>query len=222
MINVTYKNRVEAGRKLFDALQRYKGRQDVLVLGLPRGGVPVASEVAGELGADLDLVLVRKLGVPGHEEVAMGAIASGGVEVINEDVMKQIRAPDAVIEKIRQSEKNELERRELAYRGGRPPYDARNKIVILVDDGIATGATMKAAVMALRQSKQKHLVIAVPVGPADTIHSLREIADEVICPATPVYFRSVGEWYHDFSQTTDTEVKGILARAWHAEKRRVA
>lgn len=222
MINFAYKNRIEAGRILSDALQPYKGRQNVLVLGLPRGGVPVAAEVARELRADLDLILVRKLGVPGHEEVAMGAIASGDVEVINEDVMKQIRAPDSVIERIRQIEKDELKRRELAYRGDRPPYSVQNKIVILVDDGIATGATMKAAVMALRQSNPKRLVIAVPVAPADATHILSEIADEVICPATPVYFRSVSEWYHDFSQTTDTEVRDILARAWNAERRFVA
>lgn len=191
---------------------------NVLVLGLPRGGVPVAAEVAKRLHADLDVIVVRKLGVPGHEEVAMGAIATGGVEVINEDVVRSFGVPDSAIEKIRRIEKNELKRRELTYRGDRPPYNVQSRIVIIVDDGIATGATMKAAITALRQLNPERIIAAAPVAPSDAANTMSKAADRFICPVIPAYFRSVGEWYHDFSQTTDAEVKEILNRAWNANQ----
>lgn len=214
MRNFTYKNRTEAGRILSDELKDYGDLMNVIVLGLPRGGVPVAAEVANRLHADLDVIVVRKLGVPGHEEVAMGAIATGGVEVINADVVRSFGVPDSAIEKIRRIEKKELQRRELAYRGDRPPYHVQNRIVIIADDGIATGATMKAAVTALRQLNPERIIAAAPVAPPDAYNSMSKAADKFICPVIPIYFRSVGQWYQDFSQTTDAEVKEILNQAW--------
>jgi putative phosphoribosyl transferase len=222
MGTLIYKNRIEAGKVLSDKLKHYKDMKNLIVLGLPRGGVIVAAEVARELNADLDVIVVRKLGLPGNEEVAMGAIASGGVEVINEDVMRWIGLPQSEIAKIRRTENNELLRREQAYRGDRPLYHVQDQIVVLVDDGIATGATMKAAVTALRQLNPKWLAVAVPVAPSDAFNAINSLADEVICPLIPVNFRSVGEWYRDFSQTTDAEVRQTLDQTWNIHRRHVA
>lgn len=208
-----FPNRIEAGRQLAEKLDKYAGREDVIVLGLPRGGVPVAYEVAKPLRAPLDVFLVRKLGVPGFEELAAGAIASGGVRVLNEDVMRAIPHADQAIEAVAARETAELERREQIYREGHPPPELRGRIVILVDDGLATGATMRAAVKALRQSGAAKIVVAVPVGPPDTCRELEEEADETICLSTPAFFQAVGQYYEDFSQTTDEDVRELLARA---------
>ena len=208
-----FRDRTEAGRVLAADLRRYAGRADVLVLGLPRGGVPVAHEVARALGAPLDVFIVRKLGVPGHEELAMGAIASGGVRVLNETVVRSIRIPEEVIDAAARREQRELERRELDYRGSRPAPDVRGRTVILVDDGLATGASMRAAAQALRLLGPARLVIAVPVAAEQTCRELRGQADEVVCSTTPEPFYGVGMWYEDFSQTTDAEVRELLARA---------
>src|SRR5213593_4777642 len=206
-------NRTEAGRLLAEKLVQYAGRDDVIVLGLPRGGVPVAFEVAHRLGAPLDVFVVRKLGVPGFEELAAGAIASGGVRVLNEDVMRAIPHADEAIEAVTARETAELERRERIYREGRPPPELRDRIAILVDDGLATGATMRAAVKALRQRGAAKIVVAVPVGPPDTCRELEDEADEVICASAPEFFQAVGQYYEDFSQTSDEEVSELLARA---------
>jgi putative phosphoribosyl transferase len=208
-----FPNRIEAGRQLAEKLDKYAGREDVIVLGLPRGGVPVAYEIAKRLCALLDVFTVRKLGVPGFEELAAGAIASGGVRVLNQDVMRAIPHADEVIEAVTAREAAELERREQIYREGRPPPELRGRIVILVDDGLATGATMRAAVKALRQGGAAKIVVAVPVGPPDTCRELEEEADETICLSTPVFFQAVGQYYEDFSQTTDEDVRELLARA---------
>ncbi len=212
-----FANRTEAGRLLAEKLVNYAGRADVIVLGLPRGGVPVAFEVAQRLGALLDVFIVRKLGVPGFEELAAGAIASGGVRVLNEDVMRAIPHADEAINAITARETAELERREQIYREGRPPPELRDRIVILVDDGLATGATMRAAVKALRERGAAKIVVAVPVGPPDTCHELEERADETICLSTPEFFQAVGQYYEDFSQTSDEDVRELLNRA--AEER---
>jgi len=212
-----FANRIEAGRQLAEKLDKYAGRKDIIVLGLPRGGVPVGYEVAKRLRAPLDVFLVRKLGVPGFEELAAGAIASGGVRVLNEDVMRAIPHADEVIEAVTAKEAAELERREQIYRQGRPPPELRDRIVILVDDGLATGATMRAAVNAARQSGAAKIVVAVPVGPPDTCRELEEEADETICLSTPVFFQAVGQYYEDFSQTSDEDVRELLARG--AEER---
>jgi predicted phosphoribosyltransferase len=203
----SFKNRSEAGQRLAEKLASYADRPDVIVLALPRGGVPVAFEVACALGAPLDVFIVRKLGLPGHEEYAMGAIASGGVRVLNEEVMHAVRIPPQMIEAVTQRELRELERREREYRGGRPPPDVRGKTVILVDDGLA------AAVKALRQMRPGRLVVAVPTGSPQTCEQLRSEADEVICAIEPEPFHAVGLWYEDFSQTSDEEVRDLLARA---------
>src|SRR5437667_7927679 len=208
-----FPNRTEAGRLLAEKLERYAGRDDVIVLGLPRGGVPVAYEVARRLGAPLDVFIVRKLGVPGFEELAAGAIASGGVRVLNEDVMRSIPHADEAIDAITIRETAELERREQIYREGRPPPELRDRIVILVDDGLATGATMRAAVKALRERGAAKIVVAVPVGPPDTCHELEERADETICLSTPEFFQAVGQYYEDFSQTSDEDVRELLSQA---------
>jgi putative phosphoribosyl transferase len=209
----TFPNRTEAGRQLAEKLIKYAGRADVIVLGLPRGGVPVAFEVAQRLGVPLDVFLVRKLGVPGFEELAVGAIASGGVRVLNEDVMRAIPNADEVIESVTARETAELERREQSYRDGRPAPELRNRVVILVDDGLATGATMRAAVKALRQRSVAKIVVAVPVGPPDTCREFEDEADETICASAPEFFQAVGQYYEDFSQTSDEEVRELLARA---------
>jgi putative phosphoribosyl transferase len=208
-----FANRTEAGRLLVEKLVKYAGRDDVIVLGLPRGGVPVAFEVAHRLGAPLDVFIVRKLGVPGFEELAAGAIASGGVRVLNEDVMRSIPHADEAIDALTIRETAELERREQIYREGRPAPQLRDRLVILVDDGLATGATMRAAIEALRQSGAAKIVVAVPVGPQDTCRELEEEADETICLSTPEFFQAVGQYYEDFSQTSDEDVRELLSHA---------
>src|SRR6266516_5014027 len=208
-----FPNRTEAGCLLVEKLAKYAGRDDVIVLGLPRGGVPVAFEVAQRLGAQLDVFIVRKLGVPGFEELAAGAIASGGVRVLNEDVMRAIPYADAAIEAVTAKETAELQRREQIYREGRAAPELRDRIVILVDDGLATGATMRAAVKALRQQGAAKIVVAVPVAPPDTCEGLAQEADEAICLSTPPFFQAVGQYYEDFSQTNDDDVRELLTRA---------
>src|SRR5437016_10102776 len=208
-----FPNRIEAGRILAEKLEKYAGRDDVIVLGLPRGGVPVANEVAKRLRAPLDVFLVRKLGVPGFEELAAGAIASGGVRVLNEDVIRAIPHADQAIEAVTARETVELQRREQIYREGRPAPELRDRIAILVDDGLATGATMRAAVKALRQSGAARVVVAVPVGPPDTCLEIEQLAAETSCLSTPVFFQAVGQYYEDFSQTTDEDVRELVGRA---------
>jgi putative phosphoribosyl transferase len=208
-----FPNRAEAGRLLAEKLENYVGRSDVVVLGLPRGGVPVAYEVAQRLGAPLDVFVVRKLGVPGFEELAAGAIASGGVRVLNEDVIRALPNADQLIESVTQKETVELERREQTYRDGRPAPELRNRVVILVDDGLATGATMRAAVAALRERGVAKIVVAAPVGAPDTCRELEQEADETICAISPEFFQAVGQYYEDFSQTSDEEVRELLLRA---------
>jgi predicted phosphoribosyltransferase len=206
-----FQDRREAGRALAAKLDHYAGRDDVVVLALPRGGVPVGVEVAGALGAPLDIFLVRKLGTPGHRELAMGAIASGGIRVLNEDVVRWYSIPPADIETVAREEQRELERRELAYRGGREPVRLENRTVILVDDGLATGSTMRAAVKAVKQAKAARIIVAAPVGARETCDELSAIADEVICARSPEPFSSVGQWYMNFDQTTDEEVSHLLS-----------
>jgi len=206
-----FQDRTDAGRQLAEQLLSYAGRDDVIVLGLPRGGVPVAFEVAQRLGARLDVFVVRKLGMPGHEELAMGAIASGGVRVLNEDVLYVIPDAQAMVEMVTAIEREELERRERNYRNDRTPPDLKGRIVILVDDGLATGATMRAAVAALRQQGAAKIIVAVPVGAPSTCQDLKSAADEVICLRSPIGFIGVGQYYSDFSQTTDEEVRDLLA-----------
>jgi predicted phosphoribosyltransferase len=208
-----FRDRSEAGRLLAAKLAEYADRPDVLVLALPRGGVPVGFEVATALHAPMDVFIVRKLGVPGHEEFAMGAVATGGVRVLNDQVVRALRIPDYVIDAVASWEQEELARRELLYRGARPPPDVRGKTVILVDDGLATGSTMLAAVQALRRQGPARIVVAVPVASPDTCELLREQVDEVVCAATPEPFYAVGLWYQDFSQTTDEEVRELVARS---------
>jgi putative phosphoribosyl transferase len=204
-------NRLDAGRQLAGQLTEYAGRRDVVVLALPRGGVPVAFEVALKLGAPLDVFLVRKLGVPGHPELAMGAIAAGGIKVLNEDLIRDLGVPPAVVQQVALREQLELERRDRAYRGDRPPSTLRDRTVILVDDGLATGATMQAAVEALGPQGPAQIVVAAPVGARSTCDRLRQIADRVICVATPEPFDAVGVWYRDFEQISDEEVVRLLA-----------
>ena len=208
-----FRDRIEAGRVLADQLREYGDRSDVLVLALPRGGVPVAFEVAQALHAPMDVFLVRKLGVPGHEELAMGAIATGGVRVLNEDVVVGLGIPGPVIDEVAREEERELHRRERLYRDDRPPPEVRGRTVILVDDGLATGSTMRAAVAALRQQGPASIIVAVPVGAAETCAGLRREADEVVCARMPEPFHAVGLWYNDFTQTTDDEVRDMLERA---------
>ena len=208
-----FRDRHDAGRQLAARLQAYADRTDVLVLALPRGGLPVAYEVAKALHAPLDVFMVRKLGVPGQPELAMGAIASGGVRVLNDEVVQGLGVPDWMIDEVAKQEQEELERRELAFRGDRPPLDVRGRTVILIDDGLATGSTMRAAAAALRQQQPARIVVAVPVGAADTCSDLAGEADEVICLRTPEPFFAVGLWYGDFSQTTSEEVRELLERA---------
>ena len=208
-----FRNRSEAGRLLAGTLDRYKGRNDLLVLALPRGGVPVAYEVAKALNAPLDVFIVRKLGVPGHEELAMGAIASGGVRALNRSVIEQLNISQSAIDAAATREGEELQRRERLYRGGKPSPDIAGRTVILVDDGLATGATMKAAVVALRQQNPAKIVVAVPIAPAETCDELQRLADEVVCAVTPELFWAVGQWYEDFDQTTDAEVTELIRRA---------
>ena len=213
-----YRDRTDAGQRLAAQLMDYADRPDVLVLALPRGGVPVAFEVARALRVPLDIFLVRKLGVPGHEELAMGAIASGGVRVLNDDVMRYLDIPGEVIDAVAAREQRELERREHLYRGDRPATDVSGKTVILVDDGLATGSTMRAAALALRKQQPSRIVVAVPVSAQQTCDEYRMGADEIVCAVMPEPFHSVGLWYEDFSQTTDEEVRELLARAAGEQK----
>jgi predicted phosphoribosyltransferase len=208
-----FKDRREAGRVLARVLAPYSGRNDVQVLALPRGGVPVGLEVAQALAAPLDVFVVRKLGVPGHEEFAMGAIASGGVRVMNDDVIRGLAIPPDVIDRVTAKEAFELQRREREYRGNRPPLAVEGTIVILVDDGLATGASMRAAATALRQLRPSKLVVATPVGDSSTCNEMRQLADEVFCAYLPDAFQAVGLWYEDFSETSDDEVRDLLFRA---------
>lgn len=208
-----FRDRREAGRLLAGRLAPYANRTDVLVLALPRGGVPVAYEVARALDAPLDVFLVRKLGVPGQEELAMGAVATGGVRVINDQIVRALRIPDYLIDMVAAKEQQELARRERLYRGDRPPPDVRGRTVILVDDGLATGASMHAAITALRQHQPARIVVAVPTAAPETCQALKAEVDDVLCAITPEPFHSVGLWYGDFSQTTDEEVKDLLARS---------
>jgi predicted phosphoribosyltransferase len=207
-----FRDRREAGRLLAAKLTAYANRPDVIVLALPRGGVPVGYEVARALGAPLDVFVVRKLGVPGYEELAMGAVATGGVRVLNDQVVSRLGIPGHVIDAVAAHEQQELALRERLYRGGRPPLDVRNRTVILVDDGLATGATMHAAIAALRQLHPARIVVAVPTASPETCEEMRAEADDVICAVTPEPFQAVGRWYQDFSQTTDEEVQDLLKR----------
>lgn len=210
-----FRDRSDAGKYLAEKLQKYKGRADVLVLALPRGGVPVGFEVAKELDVPLDIFLVRKLGVPGHEELALGAIATGGVRVLNDEVVHYLHIRRQLIDAIAARELKELRRREVAYRGSRPEPDVKGKIVILVDDGLATGSTIRAAVQALRQQQPARLVVAVPVAAPQTCDEDVVGADEIVCAVTPEAFLGVGQWYLDFSQTTDEEVRDLLEQEEH-------
>ncbi len=208
-----FSDRVEAGRILAKRLKAYAGRSDVVVLALSRGGVPVAAEVAADIGAPLDVFVVRKLGVPFQPELAMGAIASGGVRVLDDDVIAAAQITSPMLESATRIEQRELERRERAYRNGRPAVPVKDKVAILVDDGLATGSTMRAAVEAVRRLQPSRVVVTVPVGALETCHGLAQSADEVICVEMPVPFSAVGLWYEDFSQTTDDEVRTLLDAA---------
>jgi len=217
-----FRDRREAGRQLAEKLTAYANRPDVLVLALPRGGVPVAYEVARTLGAPLDVFVVRKLGVPGYEELAMGAVATGGVRVLNDQLVERLGIPEQLIDAVAARERQELARRERLYRGSRPPPDVRGRTVILVDDGLATGATMYAAIEALRKQNPGRIVVAVPTASPDTCEEMKKKADDVICAVTPEPFHAVGRWYQVFSQTTDEEVAELLAQASAPEQRDVA
>ncbi|MBI5671468.1 MAG: phosphoribosyltransferase [Chloroflexi bacterium] len=214
-----FADRSEAGRYLATKLARYANRPDVLVLALPRGGVPVAYEVARALHVPLDIFVVRKLGLPGHEEMAMGAIASGGVQVLNPDVVQQFQISTAEIERAAAVEQAELERREALYRGNRPRPAIQGKTVILVDDGLATGASMRAAVTALKRLNPAEIVVAVPAAARSTCEDFEDEVDEVVCAITPEPFFAVGLWYEDFSQTTDEEVRELLEKAALAQRK---
>jgi putative phosphoribosyl transferase len=205
-----FPNRLEAGRQLAEKLTAYHGHAHAIVLGLPRGGVPVAHEVAARLRLPLDVFVVRKLGVPGYEELAMGAIASGNVLVLNDEVMRALPNAEAILEAVRARETVELERREIHYRQGRPALDLNGRVVILVDDGLATGATMRAATTALRKQGVGKIVVAVPVGAPETCDEIRSVADEIVCAISPAFFHGVGQFYEDFSQTSDEEVRELL------------
>jgi len=207
-----FEDREDAGRALAQRLMKYAGRKDVLVLALPRGGVPVGAEVARALGAPLDILVVRKLGLPGQEELAMGAIASGGIRVLNEEVISLAGVPEEVVERVAEEERRELERREAAYRGNRPQPEVAGRTVILVDDGAATGSTLRAAVEALRQRNPARIVVAVPTAPRAACEMLNQVADEVVCVTTPEPFFAISLSYRSFPQMTDDEVREILAR----------
>jgi putative phosphoribosyl transferase len=211
-----FADRHEAGVELAAHLRHYRGRHDVVVLALPRGGVPVAFEVAEAVDAPLDVFVVRKLGMPRHPELAMGAIASGGIRVLNDDVVRWYNIPDDVIEAVARAELAELERREREYRQGRPLTELSGRVVILVDDGLATGSTMRAAVQAVRAHDPARVVVAAPVGAAEACEQFADLADDTICARMPEPFSAVGLWYRDFSQTTDEEVRALMQR--HAQR----
>jgi len=220
MASKRFRNRADAGRLLAELLRDYAGRDDVVVLALPRGGVPVGYEVARALGAPLDVFVVRKLGLPGHSELAMGALASGGLLVLNQGVIKALGIDEASVRRVIEAELEELQRREALYRGTSEPPDVAGKTVILVDDGLATGSTMRAAARAVRQLDPERIVVAVPVAAEETCDEFRDVVDEVVCGVTPRPFHAVGLWYDDFSQTSDEEVRELLAdAAEHAEAR---
>jgi putative phosphoribosyl transferase len=210
-----FRDRTEAGELLAEELTSYADKPNVVVLALPRGGVPVGAQVAKKLDLPLDVFVVRKLGLPGHPELAMGAIAIGGVRVINRDVVDGLQIPELVIDAVAAQEQEELMRRRHAYRGNRPAPEVRGKTVILVDDGIATGSTMIVAVAALRQLKAGRIVVAAPVIPQSTFHQIHHAADEVVAVIVPERFYGVGQWYEDFSQTTDNEVRQLLDATNH-------
>ena len=223
MITKFFKNRSEAGRFLAQKLEEYTNNPNVVVLALPRGGVPVAYEVAAELKAPLDIFVVRKLGVPGYDELAMGAIATGGIRVLNSRVVDYLDISDETIESVARREQRELERRERLYRGTRPTLDVRGRTVIIVDDGMATGSTMRAAVRALRQQKPERIIVAVPVGARETCESFAQEVDTMcVCAITPEPFDGVGLWYRNFEQTSDEEVRQLLTRIAESQGRRVA
>jgi len=213
-LNIPIRDRIAAGQALAGLLAEHHRRRDAIVLALPRGGVPVAYEIATALELRLDLMLVRKLGVPGHAELAMGAIASGGVRVLNRDVLQSLHIDEAAIAAVVARETRELQRRDHAYRGERPLPVLRDQLVILVDDGVATGATMRAAVQAARQQRPARIVVAVPVAAPESVARLRTEADEVVCPFMPDMLMAIGHWYVDFSQTSDQEVLDLLQLAW--------
>jgi putative phosphoribosyl transferase len=209
-----FKDRADSGRFLASKLNHFANLPDLIVVGLARGGVPVAFEVAHKLNAPLDLLVVRKLGVPGHEELAMGAIAGGGVRVLNQDVLSHLAIPDDIIELVIESEQREVERREREYRKHRPPLELRGQTVIIVDDGLATGSSMHCAVTAIRQKQPRKIIVAVPVGARDTCESFHDEVDTMaICAITPESFQSVGAWYANFAPTTDDEVRSCLERS---------
>jgi putative phosphoribosyl transferase len=210
-----FQDRFEAGQFLADKLRDYADRPEVLVLALPRGGVPVAFEVAKALHAPMDVFLVRKLGLPGHEELAMGAVADGNVVILNEDVTKPLKITDETIESVARQERETLRRQRDMYRDGKPAPAVKDRVIILVDDGLATGSTMRAALAALRKQGPKRLIVAVPVGAAETCAEMSSEADEVVCAISPEHFMAVGAWYHDFSPTTDTTVRTLLEEASH-------
>lgn len=210
---MAFRDRFEAGQFLAEKLEYYRDRSDVVILALPRGGVPVAFEVAKALHAPLDIFLVRKLGLPGHKELAMGAIASGGVRVLNHDVIDQLRIPDWMIQQVAEEELTELNRREREYRGERAPLEVRDRTVVIIDDGLATGSTMRAAARALYAQDPKRIVVAVPVAAPSTCEEFRDEVDETVCAITPERFYAVGMWYEDFGQTSDEEVKALLKEA---------
>lgn len=205
-----FRDRAEAGRRLAALLHRYAGREDVVVLALPRGGVPVAHEVATALDAPLDVFVVRKIGLPWHEELAMGALASGGVQLLNEELIEAYNVDPADVDRVLRREREELARRERLYRGDRPFHHLRGKSVILVDDGLATGSSMRVAVQAIRKEEPARVVVAVPVASPDTCEAFRDLVDDIVCAVTPEPMYAVGLWYEDFSQTTDDEVRELL------------
>ena len=208
-----FTDRVDAGRRLADALKDYEGRDDIVVYGLPRGGVPVAAEVAMALGAPLDVLIVRKLGVPGQPELAMGAVASGGVRVLNDEILRQIHVSDEQIDRITEEQRREVREREERFRGDAEVPEVQGKTALVIDDGIATGSTMRASVEALRELGPEEIVVAVPVASYSACDDMEEVADAVVCLETPSPFHAVGAWYENFDQTTDAEVKQLLEQA---------
>ena len=218
-LQTTLRDRTAGGQSLVEPLLKYAKRPDVIVLALPRGGVPVAYEVATALEVRLDLMLVRKLGVPSHEEFAMGAIASGGIQIVNEDALRANHIDQLTLDAVVARETRELLRRERVYRATRPPVRLKDQVVILVDDGLATGASMMAAVHAVRLQNPARIVVAVPVAPLETAEAMRSEVDEVVCPLTPEWLMSIGYWYLSFPQTSDDEVINLLQTAWQHESK---